>query len=156
MHMASDDPDKVDSLTLICSAGLGKEIGGYVDAFVGAQGRKDLKPVLEQLFADKSLVSRQLVEDILKYKRLDGVEPVLKDLAASLFAGQTQQHLPGEKLSSPPPTLVIWGKQDEIIPHEHASRLPGAKVVVFDDAGHMVYMEKASDVNALIKEHIGS
>ena len=43
-----------------------------------AQGRKDLKPVLEQLFADKSLVSRQLVDDVLKYKRLDGVEPLLK------------------------------------------------------------------------------
>lgn len=157
MHMAADDPGKVDSLTLICSAGLGKEIGGYVDAFVGAQGRKDLKPVLEQLFADKSLVSRQLVEDILKYKRLDGVEPVLKDLAASLFAGQTQQNLPGERLAGKaPPTLVIWGKQDEIIPVAHAENLPGAKVVVFDDAGHMVYMEKASDVNALIKQHIGS
>lgn len=158
MHLASDDPAKVDSLTLICSAGLGKEIGGYVDAFVNAQGRKDLKPVLEQLFADKSLVSRQLVEDVLKYKRLDGVEVLLKDLASSLFAGQTQQQLTGEKLAArgAPPTLVIWGKQDEIIPAAHAENLPGAKVVVFDDAGHMVYMEKASDVNALIKQHIGA
>lgn len=157
MHMAADDPGKVDSLTLICPAGLGKEIGGYVDAFVAAQGRKDLKPVLEQLFADKSLVSRQLVDDVLKYKRLDGVEPLLKDLAASLFAGQTQQDLPVERLGDrAPPTLVIWGKQDEIIPAAHAENLPGAKVVVFDDAGHMVYMEKASDVNALIKQHIGS
>jgi len=156
MHMAADDPGKVDSLTLICSAGLGKEIGGYVDAFVDAQGRKDLKPVLEQLFADKSLVSRQLVDDILKYKRLDGVEPVLRDLAASLFAGQTQQNQPAERLAGKsPPTLVIWGKHDEIIPVAHAENLPGAKVVVFDDAGHMVYMEKASDVNALIKKHIG-
>lgn len=157
MHMASDDPGKVDSLTLICPAGLGKEIGGYVDAFVGAQGRKDLKPVLEQLFADKSLVSRQLVDDVLKYKRLDGVDTLLKELASSLFAGQTQQQLPGEKLSAgeAPPTLVIWGKQDEIIPAVHAQNLPGAKVVVFDDAGHMVYMEKASDVNTLIKQHIG-
>ena len=156
MHMAADDPGKVDSLTLICSAGLGKEIGGYVDAFVDAQGRKDLKPVLEQLFADKSLVSRQLVDDVLKYKRLDGVEPLLRGLAASLFAGQTQQQLPAERLAGKaPPALVIWGRQDEIIPAAHADNLPGAKVVVFDDAGHMVYMEKASDVNALIKQHIG-
>lgn len=157
MHMAADDPGKVESLTLICPAGLGKEIGGYVDAFVAAQGRKDLKPVLEQLFADKSLVSRQLVDDVLKYKRLDGVDALLTDLAASLFAGQTQQNLPGERLKSgdAPPTLIIWGKQDEIIPAAHAANLPGAKVVVFDDAGHMVYMEKASDVNALIKQHIG-
>ena len=158
MHMATEDADKVDSLTLICPSGLGTEIGGYVDAFVAAQGRKDLKPVLEHLFADKSLVSRQLVEDVLKYKRLDGVDSLLKELATSLFAGQTQQDQPGARLAAgeAPPTLVIWGKQDEVIPAAHAEALPGAKVVVFDDAGHMVYMEKASDVNALIKAHIGS
>ena len=40
------------------------------------------------------------------------------------------------------------------VPSAHAQKLPGAKVVVFDDAGHMVFMEKASDVNALIKAHI--
>jgi len=156
MHMAASDPGKVDSLTLICSAGLGREIGSYVDSYVAAQGRKDLKPVLEQLFADKSLVSRQLVDDVLKYKRLDGVEPLLKDLAASLFAGQTQQDQPGAMLASSkaPPTLVIWGRQDEVIPSAHAQKLPNAKVVVFDDAGHMVFMEKASDVNSLIKAHI--
>ena len=156
MHMAANDPGKVDSLSLICSAGLGREIGSYVDSYVAAQGRKDLKPVLEQLFADKSLVSRQLVDDVLKYKRLDGVEPLLKDLSSALFAGQTQQDQPGAKLASgkTPPALVIWGRQDEVIPFAHAQKLPGAKVVVFDDAGHMVFMEKASDVNSLIKAHI--
>lgn len=156
MRMATSDPGKVDSLTLICSAGLGPEIGSYVDSYVAAQGRKDLKPVLEQLFADKSLVSRQLVDDVLKYKRLDGVEPLLKDLSSALFAGQTQQDQPGAKLASgkAPPALVIWGRQDEVIPFAHAQKLPGAKVVVFDDAGHMVFMEKASDVNSLIKAHI--
>ena len=157
MQMAADDPSKVKSLTLICSAGLGPEIGSYVDEFVAAQGRKDLKPVLEKLFADKSLVSRQLVDDILKYKRLDGVEPLLKSLAQALFGGQKQHDAPGKALSGKlPPTLVVWGKEDEIIPAAHANALPGAKVHVLEGAGHMVYMEKASDVNNLIKAHVAS
>lgn len=155
MELAGSKPAKVKSLTLICSAGLGPEIGSYVDDYVAAQGRKDLKPVLELLFADKSLVSRQLVDDVLKYKRLDGVEPLLKELAASLFAGRTQQDKPAAKLAGKlPPTLVIWGKEDQIIPASHAAGLPGAKTHVFEGAGHMVFMEKASDVNALIKEHV--
>jgi hypothetical protein len=33
--------------------------------------------------------------------------------------------------------------------------MPGAKVVVFDDPGHMIFMKQASDVNALIKQYIG-
>jgi len=155
MELSAAQPAKVKSLTLICSAGLGPEIGSYVDDYVAAQGRKDLKPVLELLFADKSLVSRQLVDDVLKYKRLDGVEPLLKDLAASLFAGRIQQDKPAAKLAGKlPPTLVIWGKEDQIIPASHAAGLPCAKTHVFDGAGHMVFMEKASDVNALIKDHV--
>ncbi len=155
MQMAAEHPDKVKSLTLICSAGLGSEIGSYVDGYVAAQGRKDLKPVLEQLFADKSLVSRQLVDDVLKYKRLDGVEGVLKSLATALFAGGKQQDAPAAKLAGKlPPTPVIWGKEDQIIPAAHAANLPGANVHVLEGAGHMVFMEKASDVNNLIKSHI--
>ena len=155
LQMAADHPEKVKSLTLICSAGLGSEIGSYVDEYVAAQGRKDLKPVLEQLFADKSLVSRQLVDDVLKYKRLDGVDGILRSLSQALFAGRKQQDQPAAGLAGKlPPTLVIWGKEDQIIPAAHAANLPGAKVHVIDGAGHMVFMEKASDVNNLIKAHI--
>ncbi len=156
LQMAADHPEKVKSLTLICSAGLGSEIGSYVDEYVAAQGRKDLKPVLEQLFADKSLVSRQLVDDVLKYKRLDGVEAILKSLSNALFAGRKQQDQPAAKLAGKlPPTLVIWGKEDQIIPAAHAGNLQGAKVHMIEGAGHMVFMEKASDVNNLIKAHVG-
>jgi pyruvate dehydrogenase E2 component (dihydrolipoamide acetyltransferase) len=156
MQLALDDPSRVKSLTLIGSAGLAPEIGTYVDEFVAAEGRRDLKPVLEKLFADKSLVSRQLVDDVLKYKRLDGVEAFLKALAAATFAGGRQRDLPGQALAANhPPALVIWGAADEVIPASQAHALPGAKVQVFDRAGHMVFMEKASDVNALIRAHIG-
>lgn len=155
MQMALDHPSKVKSMTLICSAGLGPEFGDYVDQYVAATGRKDLKPVLEKLFADKSLVSRQLVDDVLKYKRLDGVEGVLKSLSAALFGGRKQHDVLAPKLgTNMPPALVIWGKADEVIPAAHANNLPGAKVHVIEGAGHMVFMEKASDVNNLIKSHI--
>ncbi len=146
---------KVKSMTLICPAGLGPEIGSYVPNYIAAQGRKDLKPVLETLFADKSLVSRQLVDDVLKYKRLDGVDAFLKALAESLFGGGVQQDAPGKAIAGKaPPALVIWGRGDEVIPVAHANNLASAKVHVVDGAGHMVFMEKASEVNALIKAHI--
>jgi pyruvate dehydrogenase E2 component (dihydrolipoamide acetyltransferase) len=155
MRMAADHPGKVTSLTLICSSGLGPEFGNYVENFIAAQGRKDLKPVLETLFADTSLVSRQLVDDVLKYKRLDGVDALLKQLNAALFGGGRQHDAPGAKLAgNSTPALVIWGREDRVIPAAHANNLPGAKVHVLENAGHMVFMEKAGDVNALVKAHI--
>jgi pyruvate dehydrogenase E2 component (dihydrolipoamide acetyltransferase) len=155
MQLAAEQPAKVKSLSLICSAGLGTEIGTYVQDYIAAQGRKDLKPVLETLFADKGLVSRQLVDDVLKYKRLDGVEPLLKSLNEALFGGGSQRDAPGKRIAGgSPPALVIWGREDQVIPASHAGNLPGAKVHVIEGAGHMVFMEKASEVNALIKAHI--
>ena len=84
-QMALEHPTKVDSLTLIGTAGLGEEINaGYTDGFVAAESRRDLKPVIEQLFADPTLVTRQLLDDVLKYKRLDGVGALLAELARKL------------------------------------------------------------------------
>ncbi len=157
MQLAADDPSKVKTMSLICSAGLGPEFGTYVSDYVAAEGRRDLKPVLEMLFADKSLVSRQLVDDVLKYKRLDGVEPALKALAEALFGGNKQHDLPVKAVANRAgDTQIIWGKEDQIIPVAHANNFPGAKVHVLESAGHMVFMEKANDVNALLKGHFGA
>ncbi|NIQ26842.1 MAG: alpha/beta fold hydrolase, partial [Gammaproteobacteria bacterium] len=50
------------------------------------------------------------------------------------------------------PTQVVWGADDQIIPAAHAKALSdAAKVHVIENAGHMVHMEKASEVNAVIE-----
>jgi len=53
------------------------------------------------------------------------------------------------------PVLVVWGDADRVIPASHAHLAPaGAAVVVIEGAGHMVQMEKASEVNALLQRHL--
>ena len=52
------------------------------------------------------------------------------------------------------PALVIWGRGDRIIPFSHAAAATGAKAEIIDGAGHMVQMEQAGKVNALIKAQI--
>ncbi|MGE5115150.1 MAG: acetoin dehydrogenase dihydrolipoyllysine-residue acetyltransferase subunit [Betaproteobacteria bacterium] len=157
-RLALDEPARVASVSLICSAGLGDEINaGYTEGFVAAASRKELKAQLEQLFADPALVSRQMVDDVLKYKRLDGVGEVLGALGRSLFAGGRQAERPGLELAATgKPVLVVWGREDRIIPAAHAAAAPpGATVAVLEGAGHMVQMEKASEVNRLLQRHVG-
>ncbi|MDL2338172.1 MAG: acetoin dehydrogenase dihydrolipoyllysine-residue acetyltransferase subunit [Pseudomonadota bacterium] len=157
-QLALAHPSRVASLSLIASAGFGDEINvGYTAGFAAATSRRELKPVLEQLFADPSLVSRQMIDDVLKYKRLDGVDALLTELNAGLFADGRQTEQPGLKLESTGlPVLVVWGREDRIVPASHAGNAPaGATVEVFDGAGHMVQMERASDVNQLLKRHVG-
>ncbi len=157
-QLAKDHPQRVASVALVNSAGLGSEINhGYTEGFVAAASRRELKPVVEQLFADPSLVSRQLLDDLLKYKRLDGVTELLGTLGGALFGGGRQSETPALELEgSGLPVLVVWGAEDRVIPAAHAANAPpGATVAVLDGAGHMVMMEKANEVNALLKRHVG-
>lgn len=157
-QLAKDHPQRVASVALVNSAGLGREIDhGYTEGFVAAASRRELKPVVEMLFADPSLVSRQLLDDLLKYKRLDGVTDLLGALGGALFGGGRQSETPALELEgSGLPVLVVWGAEDRVIPAAHAANAPpGATVALLDGAGHMVMMEKANEVNALLKRHVG-
>ena len=153
MQLASDSPETVKSLGLICSAGLGPDINSdYLRGFVEAQSQQELKLVLQQLFVDESLVNLQLVNDLLNYKRMDGVEATLKALSETLISAGEQTFLTDNIVASGIPVLVIWGKQDRIIPVSHAQNFSAAggycvEVEIFDSAGHMVQMEKAYEVN---------
>jgi pyruvate dehydrogenase E2 component (dihydrolipoamide acetyltransferase) len=151
-ELAAAAPDRVLSLTLIAPAGLGAEIDrDYIDGFVSATGRKDLKPVLARLFADPSLVNRAMVDDVLKYKRLDGVQATLQALRDQLFPdGRQARRLDLDGYHGP--LLVIWGAEDAIIPSSHAEAAPGrAEVRVLDGVGHSPHMEAAGEVNRLLE-----
>lgn len=158
-QLAVMQPARVRSLALIASAGLGPEIdGGYIDGFISSTGRRDTKQVLERLFANQALVSRQMVDDILKYKRLDGVTAALRTLAGVVFAGGRQQTLFRDVLAGlGVPVLVVWGTEDRIIPAAHADGLPeNVTVRVLPGYGHMVQMEAAKEVNALLQTHFAA
>ncbi len=148
-------PDRVESLVLIASAGLGEEINGdYIEGFIAANRRKEMKNVLGMLFADPDLVNRQLIQDVMKFKRLDGVDEALRAVADKVFPDGKQADMP-DLSSVEVPILAIWGREDEIVPHSHAENLPEhARVEVLDDTGHMPQMEAAGKVNRLIGESL--
>jgi pyruvate dehydrogenase E2 component (dihydrolipoamide acetyltransferase) len=127
------------SLTLIAPAGLGSPVDrDYIDGFIAAESRRELKPVLQMLFADESLVTRQLVDDVLKYKRIDGVTEALRAIAGAAL---------GESAELPDvPTLVIWGAEDRVVP---PADVEDAHVI--ERAGHSPHMEAAGEVNRLLE-----
>ncbi|MNS93869.1 Dihydrolipoyllysine-residue acetyltransferase component of acetoin cleaving system [compost metagenome] len=156
LNVARLAPQRVASLSLVASAGLGEAINGqYLQGFVAAANRNALKPQMVQLFADPALVTRQMLEDMLKFKRLEGVDDALRLLASAIADGDRQRHdLRG--VLGQHPALVVWGGKDAIIPASHAEGLE-AEVLVLPEAGHMVQMEAAEQVNqqllAFLRKH---
>ena len=158
LALATAAPERVRSVTLVCPAGLGSEINReYIDGFVSSASRRQLKPVLENLFADPGLVNRSLVDGVLRYKRLDGVTDSLTGLAEGVFPAGAQSWVePGVIAGLAVPVLVVWGAEDRIVPAAHAEAAAGASVEIVEGAGHMVQMEAAPRVNALIAAHVAS
>ena len=152
---AQAHPDRVASLVLLASAGLGEDINReYIEGFVSAERRNHLKPVLQMLFADERLVTRRLVDDVLGYKRRDGVQDALRTLADGLFPdGRQTTQLRSALAELDVPVLVVWGQEDRVLPARHAGGLgERVRVEVLEGAGHSPHMERVGDVNRLITE----
>lgn len=155
--LAAGHPELVRSLTLIAPAGLGPDINtAFIDGFVRASRRKDAAEVLQLLVHDPALVSRTMVEDVLRFKRLDGVTAALDTIARAWFAGGRQTvDLTATIAGLALPVQVIWGRDDKIIPVAHADAVaPGVPMHVLEAAGHLPHMEKAGEVNRLIRRFI--
>jgi pyruvate dehydrogenase E2 component (dihydrolipoamide acetyltransferase) len=149
------DPARVPELTLIAPAGLGPEIEtAYIEGFQREKRAKKLRPVLEMLVHDPSVIGREMVEEVLKYKRLDGVADALAKIAEANFGGGRQ------RLDLRPaigrldmPVHVIWGQEDRILPPAHAEGLPPTvRVTLLEACGHLPQVERADEVVRLLRE----
>ncbi len=153
---AARDPGRIASLTLIAPSGFGPEINAaFLRGFADAQTRRELKPVVGQLFADESLVTRQLVDDLLAYKRLDGVDEALHVLLGVLLDGDAQGTDSAAALAATGGAVsvsVVWGAADRVIPAAQAQAVTGAVRYLVDGAGHMPHMERPAEVQAAIEE----
>jgi pyruvate dehydrogenase E2 component (dihydrolipoamide acetyltransferase) len=150
-------PERAASVTLIAPAGLGAEINaGFIDGFVRAARRRDAVEALTMLVHDPALVSRAMVEDVLRYKRLDGVVAALETIAGAWFGGGRQTcDVAGAITTLGMPAQIIWGREDRIIPVAHGEAVAGRLPVhVLKGAGHLPHMEKAGEVYRLIRTMI--
>ena len=155
LELALRKPERAVSLTLVSPAGLGTEVSAdYIEGFIDAGRRKEMKAVLQMLFADPDLVSRDMVDDVLKYKRLDGVEDALRKVAGAVFPDGRQSEVLAARLGElSQPIQLVWGEEDRIVPVAHADDLPGSIAVHrLPGIGHMAHMEAAGEVNRLIAE----
>jgi len=158
LAVAARDPARIASLTLIAPSGFGPEINaGYLRGFADARTRRELRPVVGQIFVDESLVTRQMVDDLLAYKRLDGVDEALHAMADMLLDGDAQRgdcRAALAAIGGAVPVSVVWGAEDRVIPAEQASAVTGAERYLVERAGHMPHMERPAEVQAAIEETI--
>lgn len=150
-------PGRVRSLTLLSPAGLGSLPDlAWADELIHAQSPADLMTVLKRSVADENLITPQIVEDVLRYKRIGGATEALTRIRSVVYESGDVDASLREAVGSVP-TLVIWGDSDTVIPALDAAVLrdTGVEFHLLPHCGHQLMIEAASEVNRLIDEFLG-
>ena len=76
------------------------------------------------------------------------------------FEGLMQDDFSQELGHIKAPTLIVWGDQDPILPRNDQERMaaliPGARLVVYPDAGHVFYWEEPDRIASDLAFFVGN
>jgi len=157
LALADIRPRQVRTLSLIAPAGLGPEIDGAALNGIARAGSVDsLAPWLKRLTARPDGISH----DFAKAAMLARLDPALREaqqeLAAVLFPDGVQAFDLTAALSRiAMPTLMIWGRDDHILPWRQALAAPGEVALhLLRGVGHVPQIEDPATVAALIGRHL--
>ena len=144
--------DLIEKLILISPIGLNQEMNkSYLETFIIADSRRDLKKVLEELYFDPSVITRDLINEVLKIKRIDGSVNALSLIKNEIIneGGQKNNYIAKiEELEIP--VNIIIGSNDKIIPNIDVSKLKKINYFKLNNCGHMAHIEKSQEVNKII------
>lgn len=157
LALADIRPRQVRTLSLIAPAGLGPEIdGAALNGIARASSVDSLAPWLKRLTARPDGISH----DFAKAAMLARLDPALREaqqeLVAVLFPDGVQAFDLTAALSRiAMPTLMIWGRDDHILPWRQALAAPGEVALhLLRGVGHVPQIEDPTTVAALIGRHL--
>lgn len=138
-------PDKVSSLILTGSSGLFENPMG--SSWPRRENYDYVKGKVESTFFDPNMAKKEMVDEVFSI-----VNDRAKVIRIVITAKSAIRHNLADKLGSiSAPTLLVWGKQDEITPAFVAEKfeelLPNATLVFLDQCGHAAMMEQPKAFN---------
>jgi 2-hydroxymuconate-semialdehyde hydrolase len=161
MSLAIRHPDRVGRLVLMGSVGVPFAITPGLDAVWGYEPSVDAMEGLLHLFAhDRSLIGPDLAR--LRYEA--SIRPGVQEAYRAMFPAPRQRaldaltHRVDEIAGIAAPTLLVHGRDDQVIPLQNAVDLLGliddAQLHVFGRCGHWTQLEHAAEFTALVTDFL--
>lgn len=163
-HFGLAHPSRARSLTLVDSAGLGREIG-WAQRLLTLPGVGEFffRPTKRRVHAMLKLLIRRgdIPEELFQSLYEDSLEPgVTKQMLTALRAGVTLRGVkPSVQLLAclrelAIPMSLLWGEKDPLFPvahaHHAAATIPRARLHVFAGGGHWPHFEDPAVFNQLL------
>lgn len=152
--LATRNCTQLASLSLLAPAGLRVKGVPSGDNFIWSPEENARNLVFNQTFAEAMLAMTPSPEEqdrILKSRYMAtklGWEPRWYDPALQRWLHRINV-----------PTLVVWGAEDKLFPAAYSTpwgeSIPGAKVQIIPQAGHLLHVEKAVETAGLVHSFLG-
>jgi pimeloyl-ACP methyl ester carboxylesterase len=161
-------PQKVGKLVLVNNAGMGREVNiifrmvsvpFFGKLLMGRPSLKSVEKLYKKLVYDPAIITPEMLRVGFELNILPGATSALLSATQAGISiwGQRAKYTK-ELLSNldkiTTPTLIFWGRQDRIIPVTHAhvaaSKIPGARLHIFNNCGHSVMLEYPDEFNKLV------
>jgi 2-hydroxy-6-oxo-octa-2,4-dienoate hydrolase len=161
LRLAATHPDRVDRLVLMGSVGVPFPITDGLDAVWGYQPSvANMRRLLDIFAWNTALATDELAE--VRYRA--STEPGVQESFSAMFPAPRQRWVdamvtPDAAIAAlPHPTLVVHGREDQVIPLEnslHLTRLiPDVQLHVFGHCGHWTQIEHAAEFNRLVGDFL--
>lgn len=168
LTIALNFPELVDRLILVGSVGLGKEISFLLristlpglGKLSSSPSKTSVAMLCKQAVYDSSLITNEVVEELYQMMTLPGAAEATLNVGRSNFNiwGQFYQSIVERLQTITAPTLIIWGRQDPMVPVSHAQNavtiIPNARLEIFEECGHWSPIEHPQKFNQLVLEFL--
>jgi pimeloyl-ACP methyl ester carboxylesterase len=152
------DHDVVGRLVLIDTSGMldgpTPLLKQYLEAAMNP-AKESVRAVFEQLVADPIRIPEALVDAFVYRMSQAGAGHAFR----SAFDNSVNTQIGASKLREVKvPTLIMWGRQDRLIPLEYLkpfqTSIKGSSVVIVEDAGHAPFAEKPAIACELLRSFL--
>jgi pimeloyl-ACP methyl ester carboxylesterase len=151
LDFAARYPEMVEKLVLVDAAGLRpQDPTARLPIDLNPSSLAGMRKILESIVYDKRWVTDDLVRQAFeRHMKIGDGYTIQRVLAGILGDNQWED----DKLGSiHAPTLVLWGHDDALTPLTLGERfqkaIPGARLVVLNECGHIPQIEKPAEFNA--------
>ena len=166
-------PSRVTSMVLVAPAGVGNDTHinmrlptlPWLGELITRPNRKGLRMLWSLAVHDPKFVTDELIEDKYSLASVPGAQAAfLKTLRGFVglrgFARDQVQQIQAAMPSMRQPALIVWGREDRLLPVDHArileTRLPDTRTIIFDGCGHAPMMEKSAEFNKAVLEFLAT
>ncbi len=173
LQLAFECPQRVGRLILMRSAGLGREVHillrlctlPMIGELLSRPSRRNIALMLCESVYRREVINDGMIETALRMARLPQTQRAfLKTVRALGNIGglhrETVENIVSRLGKVRCPVLILWGRQDRIIPARHAliaqKLIPVTQTRIFDRCGHNPQLEHPDEFHRLVLEFLGS